>query len=211
MDLADRREHYVSKGIDVDDVAANPIEQFEAWYRDAEAAELWEPNAMLVSTTDTDGWPTARYVLMKGFDDRGFVFFTNYTSDKATTLDATGRAGLTFGWLPLRRQVRVVGHVARVADAESDEYFAGRPRGSQIGAWASPQSQIVDSRQSLDDRYTAIDRDAGTGAVSRPPHWGGYRVAPRSIEFWQGRPSRMHDRIRYSRDGDRWTKVRLAP
>jgi pyridoxamine 5'-phosphate oxidase len=211
MDLADRREQYESQGIDVADVAADPIEQFEAWYQDAEAAGLWEPNATVVSTIDAEGWPTARYVLVKGFDDRGFVFFTNYSSDKGAALDATGRAGLTFGWLPLRRQVRIVGSVERVAETQSNEYFARRPRGSQIGAWASPQSQVVESRQSLDDGYAAIDQDAGSGAIERPPHWGGYRVAPHSIEFWQGRPSRMHDRIRYTREGEMWTKVRLAP
>lgn len=211
MDLADRREQYESQGIDIADVAADPIDQFEAWYRDAEAADLWEPNSTVVSTVDAEGWPTARYVLMKSFDNHGFVFFTNYTSDKATALDKTGRAGLTFGWLPLRRQVRIVGSVKRVAETESDEYFALRPRNSQIGAWTSPQSQIVESRKYLDDRYAAIDQDVGPGTAERPPHWGGYRVAPHSIEFWQGRPSRMHDRIRYTRVGGTWTKARLAP
>ncbi len=212
MDLADRREAYESEGLDVGDLSADPIEQFDRWYRDAERADLWEPNAMVVSAVDAEGWPASRYLLLKGFDAAGFTFFTNYSSDKAVALEASGRAALTFGWLPLRRQVRVLGTVARVSTAESDEYFASRPEGSKLGAWASPQSQVLESRADLDRRYAAIVAGAGEGVIQRPDHWGGYRVAPVSIEFWQGRPNRFHDRLRYDLDSaGSWAISRLAP
>ncbi len=212
MDLADRRETYESDGLDIGDVNAGPMEQFERWYRDAEQAQLWEPSAMVVSAVDDEGWPSSRYVLLKGFDADGFTFFTNYSSAKGGALEEEGRAALTFGWLPLRRQVRILGTVARVATDESDDYFAERPPGSQLGAWASPQSQVIESRADLDRRYEAVGAGVGEGLISRPDHWGGYRVTPVSIEFWQGRPNRFHDRLRYDLDHTgAWTISRLAP
>ncbi len=213
MDLADRRETYEEAGVDVADVNSDPIEQFERWYREAEAADLWEPNAMVVSAVDADGWPTSRFVLMKGFDHAGFVFYTNLESDKAAALDGSRRAALTFGWLPLRRQVRVLGTVDRVSDDEADDYFAQRPRGSQVGAWASPQSQVIADRAELDRRFAAFEAGVGDGLIERPSHWGGYRVSPTRIEFWQGRPNRFHDRLRYelADDGSSWSLCRLAP
>ena len=213
MDLADRREHYESEGLDVADVPADPLELFETWYRDAEAAELWEPNAMVVSTVDSDGWPSARWLLLKSVDPAtgAFSFFTNYGSAKATDIDTAGKAALTFGWLPLRRQVRVVGSAARTDDAESDEYFSQRPRGSQLGAWASPQSRVIESRDILHQAEAEAEARFADRDVTRPPHWGGFAVIPDVIEFWQGRPNRLHDRVRYRRDGDAWTIDRLAP
>ena len=213
MDLADRRDHYETEGLDIADVPDSPLELFETWYHDAEEAELWEPNAMVVSTVDADGWPSARYLLLKGVNPAtgAFSFFTNYQSAKAGALDASERAALTFGWLPLRRQVRVVGPARRVAADESDDYFAKRPRGSQLGAWASPQSTVIESREVLDTRHDDAQARFADGPVPRPPHWGGYEVLPQVIEFWQGRPNRLHDRIRYRLDGDRWIVDRLAP
>lgn len=216
MDLSHVREQYETTGLDEADVDADPIAQFQHWYRDAEAAELWEPNAMVVSAVDAEGWPTARFVLLKSVDHDGFTFFTNYTSAKASALEAAGRASLTFGWLPLRRQVRVLGSVERVAAAESDAYFAQRPRGSQLGAWASPQSRQVDGRDELDRRYREVEARFGDGPVPRPDDWGGYRVRPTVIEFWQGRPDRFHDRLAFTRTGDgtgpeAWSMARLAP
>lgn len=213
MDLADRRDEYETAGIDVGDVSADPFDQFGHWYREAESAELWEPNAMVVTAVDPEGWPTSRYVLMKGFDRRGFVFFTNYQSHKAVALETAGRAALTFGWLPLRRQVRIQGTVARVSGEESDDYFARRPRGAQVGAWASPQSEVVADRADLERRYAAFEAGVGEGPIERPPHWGGYRVTPERIEFWQGRPNRFHDRLLYAREpgSEGWTISRLAP
>lgn len=211
MDLADRRDHYETEGIDLADVDPDPFAQFEHWYRDAEAADLWEPNAMVVATVDADGRPAARFVLLKSFDQAGFVFYTNHESAKARSLDRSGVAGLTFGWLPLRRQVRIEGTVQRTPEEESAAYFARRPRGSQIGAWASPQSQPVESREELDERYAEVAERFDGREIERPPSWGGYRVTPETFEFWQGRPDRFHDRIRYRRNGARWVRDRLAP
>lgn len=211
MDLSDRREEYETAGVDIADVDPDPIEQFGAWYRAAEAAELWEPNAMVVSTVGADGWPSARWVLCKAFGPDGFVFFTNYDSGKASDIAASGRAALTFGWLPLRRQVRIVGPIERTDEATSTAYFAQRPRGSQLGAWASPQSRVVGGRDELDRRYDEAAATFEGRDVERPPHWGGYRVGVESIEFWQGRPNRFHDRIRYRRQADAWLVERLAP
>ena len=211
MDLADRREAYETAGLDVADVAADPIAQFEHWFRDAEVAGLWEPNAMSVSTVDPDGTPSSRILLLKHVDERGFVFYTNYESAKARGLAAHPAAALTFAWLPLRRQVRVVGTVSQTSAEESDAYFSRRPRGSQLGAWASEQSTVLVDRAALEARYAEVERRFAGCDVPRPPHWGGYRVQHQTVEFWQGRPNRQHDRIRYEPTDVGWQITRLAP
>ncbi|MGI9622373.1 MAG: pyridoxamine 5'-phosphate oxidase [Acidimicrobiales bacterium] len=211
MDLSSRREQYESEGIDAQGLSDDPFDQFEIWYRQAEAADLWDPNACVAATVDSDGWPSARYVLLKAFDLDGFVFFTNYDSYKAAAFATTGRAALTFGWLPLRRQVRIVGSIEETSAEESDQYFASRPRGSQIAASASPQSREIPDRAHLEAMVAEARAASAEADVPRPPYWGGYRVRPHSIEFWQGRPDRLHDRIRYDLNAGSWSKARLAP
>lgn len=211
MDLADFREDYVTAGLDITDVNADPLTQFERWFSEVEQAGLWEPNAMVVSAVDADGWPTSRFVLLKEVDQEGFIFFTNYESNKALALDHSGRAALTFGWHQLRRQVRVQGLVSQLPAERSDAYFARRPRGSQLSAWASPQSRPVDRREILDERYADVERRFADREIPRPPNWGGYLVRPNRVEFWQGRPNRFHDRVLYMRRGDQWELSRLAP
>jgi pyridoxamine 5'-phosphate oxidase len=211
--LARLRREYEGRGLDVADVDPDPIEQFDRWFAEVRAAGYFEPNAMVLATVDARGAPAARTVLLKGVDGRGFVFFTNYTSAKGRELDASGRAALTFSWSEVRRQVRVVGTVARVDEIESDAYFATRPRGSQIGAWASDQSMVIESRAALDAAYDAIERRYDRREIPRPPHWGGYRVRPEVVELWQGRENRLHDRLRYTLDGatGSWRIDRMAP
>jgi pyridoxamine 5'-phosphate oxidase len=211
--LARLRREYEGRGLDVADVDPNPIEQFDRWFAEVRAAGYFEPNAMVLSTVDSDGHPRARTVLLKAVDERGFVFYTNYTSAKAAELDACGYAALTFSWSEVRRQVRVAGPAARVDEAESDAYFATRPRGSQLGAWASDQSAVVASRAELDERYAEVERRFAGRDIPRPPHWGGYRVRPEVVELWQGRENRLHDRLRYTRDAacGAWRIERLAP
>jgi pyridoxamine 5'-phosphate oxidase len=211
--LARLRREYEGRGLDVSDVDPNPIEQFDRWFAEVRAAGYFEPNAMVVSTVDADGRPRGRTVLLKAVDERGFVFYTNYTSAKAVEIDASGVAALTFSWSEVRRQVRAVGPAARVDDAESDAYFATRPRGSQLGAWASDQSMVVASRAELDDRYAELERRFDGRDIPRPPHWGGYRVRPEVVELWQGRENRLHDRLRYTLDAvtGAWRIERLAP
>lgn len=190
------------------DVDPDPIVQFERWFGEARAAGLVEPEAMLVSTPA----PAARYVLLRGVDARGFRFFTNRDSAKAREIAADPRVALTFGWLALHRSVRVTGRAERLPDAESDAYFASRPRGSRIGAWASPQSTVIADRAELDRMVAGVEaRFEDVEAIPRPPGWGGYLVRPDALELWQGRPSRLHDRLRYVRDGDGWRIERLAP
>ncbi len=193
------------------DVDPNPLKQFEAWYGEALASGVPEADAMTLATATTDGAPDARIVLLKSFDDRGFVFFTNYQSRKAEELAANGRACLLFYWLPLKRQVRIEGTVEKVSAAESDDYFHTRPWGSKLGAWASDQSRVITSRENLEKRFAEFELEFADN-VPRPPHWGGYRLIPTAIEFWQGRDNRLHDRIRYRLQQDKsWRIERLAP
>ncbi len=205
------RHEYENRGLDEDDLDPDPLVQFDQWLADAVRAELPEPNAMVVATVGEDGAPTARHVLLKGISDGGFEFFTNYGSAKGRAMDNQPAVALTFGWLGLHRQVCVEGVAERLTPEESDAYFAVRPRGSQLGTWVSKQSAVISGRVELDQgEHAAAARFPYD--VPRPPHWGGYRVRPRSIEFWQGRPSRLHDRLRYRLDADgRWIVERLAP
>ncbi|MFR9728640.1 pyridoxamine 5'-phosphate oxidase [Saccharopolyspora sp. MS10] len=187
-------------------------DQLRIWFDEAVRAEVQEPNAMVLATADADGFPSSRTVLCKGFDERGLVFFTNYTSSKSHDLTATRVAAATFPWLALQRQVNVRGSVEKVRSDETAEYWAARPRGSQLGAWASPQSRVVSGREALQSSLNGIERRfAEAEKVPVPPHWGGWRIVPESVEFWQGRPDRLHDRLRFRRANDRWTVERLAP
>ena len=213
-DLADLRREYTRAELSRDHVADGPIEQFRDWFDEVQDAEVEEPNAMTLATAAADGTPSARIVLLKGLDERGFHFYTNYESRKGTDLSQNPRAALTFLWKPLERQVRIEGRVDRMPEAESTEYFHSRPRGAQLGAWASPQSYVIESRKALEQNLEDVtaeyeDRDE----IPRPGHWGGYVVGPTEIEFWQGRPNRLHDRLRYRRASaeDDWTLERLAP
>jgi pyridoxamine 5'-phosphate oxidase len=211
MDLAAMREQYGLNGLDESDLAATPMAQFDDWFRSWASTEPYDANLATLATVGDDGWPSSRAVLVKGAEDRGFVFFTNRNSAKGRAIHAAPRAALTFVWREIERQIRVVGTVDLVPDAESDAYFASRPRGAQIGAWASDQSTVVGSRGELDERYAEIERRY-PDAVPRPSHWGGYLIRPRTVEFWQGRPNRLHDRLEYRSAGDGgWTVVRLAP
>jgi pyridoxamine 5'-phosphate oxidase len=194
------------------DLEADPIVQFQAWYAEAAQGGVAESNAMALATATAEGRPSVRIVLLRGVDDRGFTFFTNYESRKASEIEANPLAALVFFWHELERQVRVEGSVERVSDLESDGYFRGRPRGARLGAWASPQSRVVASREALESDFHKFERDYPEEGVPRPPHWGGYRVVPDSIEFWQGRANRLHDRLRYTRAAQGgWKIERLAP
>ena len=209
-DIAARRVQYDTPGLDADDLDAEPMEQLRRWYEAAEQAGLPEPNAMVVSTVDADG-PDARVVLARAIDADGVVFYTNHHSAKGRQLAPSPSGAATFVWLEMHRQVRVRGVAERVDDATRDAYFASRPRDSQIGAWASPQSETISRREELDALVAEATARFEGREVPRPPHWGGWRIRPRSVEFWQGRPNRLHDRLVYVPDCDRWRVIRLAP
>ncbi|CAA9557758.1 MAG: Pyridoxamine 5'-phosphate oxidase [uncultured Thermomicrobiales bacterium] len=210
--IAHLRQDYKRAELVEGDVDPDPIAQFAAWFAAARDAQLVEPNAMIVATVSPDGQPSARTVLLKAFDDRGFVFYTNYGSQKGRDLATNPRAALLFYWGELERQVRIEGTVARVDRAETERYFAGRPFGSRIGALASRQSEPVASREVLAADFARLENAYRGGEVPVPDDWGGYRLAPTSIEFWQGRPNRLHDRLRYRADPSRrWTVERLSP
>ncbi|RAP61801.1 pyridoxamine 5'-phosphate oxidase [Achromobacter sp. HZ01] len=209
MSVSDLRQSYEKHVLLESQALASPFAQFALWFDEALAAKVPEPNAMTLATVDAHGQPSARIVLVKGFDERGFTFFTNYESRKGLDLQAEPRASLLFFWQPLERQVRIEGVVEKVPTEESDAYYHSRPAGSRIGAWASRQSQPI-TREELEAREQEF-RERYGDAPPRPPHWGGYRLKPTAFEFWQGRPSRLHDRLRYVADGPAWKIERLSP
>ena len=212
MSIADIRKEYAMHALSEADVQATPLQQFSIWWKEAIEAAIEEVNAVTLATATADGVPSARTVLLKGFDEKGFVFYTNYNSLKAKQLEENPRATLLFFWKELERQVRITGLVEKTSSEESDAYYQSRPEGSRLGAWASPQSSIIESREWLENEVKTMEKTFGNQPLNRPPHWGGYRVKPVIVEFWQGRPSRLHDRIQYSIQpkGD-WKIERLAP
>lgn len=211
LSIADMRREYRQPGFDNGDVDPDPFRQFEVWFQDAVEARVIESNAMILATATPDGHPSVRVVLLKGMDDDGFVFYTNYDSGKGQDMAAHPRAALLFFWAELERQVRISGDVSKVSREEAAEYFQSRPRESQIGAWVSPQSQPIPHRNVLQENFDALTAQHEGAFVPLPPFWGGYRVSPEQMEFWQGRPNRLHDRLLYTRADGKWKRVRLAP
>jgi pyridoxamine 5'-phosphate oxidase len=212
MSISDIRREYKRETFSEKDVESNPFQQFTKWWNEAINSSIDEVNAMTLATADKQGFPTARIVLLKGYDERGFVFFTNYLSRKGREIDENPNATLLFFWKELERQIRIEGRIEKVDDKESDEYFHSRPLGSQIGAWSSPQSEVISDRSILENNVHQYELQfAGKSPIPRPPHWGGYRLIPTYIEFWQGRESRLHDRIVYQFENKDWKIQRLAP
>lgn len=209
--IADIRRDYTGTGLSEGGLARDPRVQFQRWLDEALAADAREPTAMTLATVDPSGAPDARIVLLKGVDPDGFVFYTDYRSAKGRQLASEPRAALVFFWAELERQVRITGRVGRVTPEETDAYFRSRPRGSRIGAWASEQSRVLPDRKTLDDRVLEVARGFPGEDIPTPPHWGGFRLVPDTVEFWQGRPDRLHDRLRYRKDGAEWVVERLAP
>lgn len=211
LDLSALRENYTKGNLDVNSVLSDPLDQFRVWFQEAKTSQVPEPNAMHLATVSTQGQPSGRIVLLKTVDNQGFVWFTNYDSKKGQELAENPKAALTFFWAELERQVRIEGKVEKVAEEDSDSYFAIRPRSSQIGAWSSPQSQVISDRETLETNEQRFEEKFLNQPVPRPSHWGGYRLIPERIEFWQGRPSRLHDRLLYSFIDHQWQLERLAP
>ena len=212
MQLEEMRRNYATRSLDLSDLDANPFAQFDHWMREAIETQVIEPNAMTLATADGSGRPAVRTVLLKGFDERGFVFYSNYESAKARDLAANSKVALLFPWLALERQVSAMGSAQKISAAESLKYFLSRPRESQIGAWASRQSEVISTRALLETKFAEMKARFANGDMPLPDQWGGYRVTPQSFEFWQGRPSRLHDRFRYTLQSDgSWTIARLMP
>jgi pyridoxamine 5'-phosphate oxidase len=212
MNLDDLRREYTQRGLREEDMGPDPISQFRLWFDEVAQGDVREPNAMTLATASADGRPSARMVLLKGVDARGFAFYTNYESRKGEELSAHPYAALVFFWVQLERQVRVEGAIERVSAEESDAYFASRPEGSQLGAWASQQSAVLPDRGPLEARYEELRAQYTGHDIPRPPFWGGFRVVPETVEFWQGRENRLHDRLRYRRQDDgSWVIERLSP
>jgi pyridoxamine 5'-phosphate oxidase len=211
MSIADIRKEYMRESLSEGDVELDPFLQFTRWWKEAVGSDITEVNAMTLATCNKEGMPSARTVLLKDYDKSGFVFFSNYESRKAKDIDENPQASLLFFWKELERQVRIEGRIEKVDATESDSYFHSRPEGSRIGAWASPQSRVVRSRDVIEENVRRYQAAFEQAPILRPPHWGGYRVIPVHIEFWQGRPSRLHDRILYSIEADSWKISRLAP
>lgn len=210
--IADIRRDYMMLALNEADMADNPMDQFARWWDDAIRSEIDEVNAMTLATATLGGLPSARIVLLKGFDERGFIFFTNYQSHKGREMEQNPRASLVFFWKELERQVRIEGMVERIPEKESEDYFQSRPEGSRIGAWASPQSSVIDNREVIESNVKELEKKFSDGVIPRPEHWGGYVVRPANIEFWQGRSSRLHDRVKYVHQlGNKWQMLRLAP
>ena len=210
-EVARLRREYEARGLVEGDMAIEPFSEFQTWLSGAMAADIEEPTAFVLATADTSGRPSSRALLMKAFSEEGIVFYTNLASRKSEELTMNPAAAATFVWIPLHRQVRFEGQVVAVDEVDADSYFAGRPRGAQVAAHASAQSSVVSSRAELEERYAELELACGDGEVPRPTTWGGWRLLPSAVEFWQGRVNRFHDRVRYRQDGDMWIKERLAP